>query len=193
MKPVHLVFATCALALLVACGGDGNPAAAVAVRPTPTTTLPPATLAELSATSTSPQADGRITCRQAVKTEVRLTNNARSSVVLIGIEHSSRVVSGGCEAAPTYTFTPFIASVGPGQTSTVFNDTLYGVDSGCCPKGSSCSGGSCVLEESMKVLTRVGDVPAGKFRYQLTFKDCTACSDLTASGRSACPVEAPDR
>ncbi len=186
----HLVAAACTLGLLAACGGGGNSGPTTPQTPPPTTTLAPATLADLSAVASSPQADGKVGCRSPVRVQVRVTNNAASSVVLLGVERSSRALSGGCNPAPPFTFTPFVATVGAHQTATALDGTLFGESSGCCIGGRNCSG-TCTFEESLKVLTRVGDVPAGKFRYQITFNGCSVCPDAAASGGAACPPALP--
>lgn len=189
MKPVQLVLSACALALLATCGGgNSGPTVPLVPTPPPTTTLLPATLADLSASVTSPQNQARLNCRNAIHAAVTLDNRASSSVSVSGIENTSRVLSGGCGAAEPFTFMPAVRSVGPGQAVTVFNDSLYNQGSGCCLDKKGCSG-TCEIEESFRVLTGPGAVVAGKFTYRVNFDGCPVCGleGTSLSGRRGCP------
>lgn len=185
----HLLLGLGALAALAACGGGGSSPAAPQPPP-PTTTLAPATLADLSAVTTSPQANAKVGCRSPIRAEVRLTNAAALGVVILGVERSTRVISGNCFTAETYTHNPAAPSVPAHQTVTVFDGALFGDRSGCCRGGRGCTG-TCTFEESFKVSTRVGDVPAGQFRHQVEFKGCSLCQEVGASSAFACPPAGP--
>ena len=65
---------------------------------TPPTTLtpPPATLADLSATVTSPQFNTNLNCTDNVSATITLMNKARGSVTVSGVRAENRVVSGRC-------------------------------------------------------------------------------------------------
>jgi hypothetical protein len=181
-----------AVALLVAlgsCGGGGNSGPSP-IQPTPTpppTTLAPATLAELSASLASPQKDAKLNCRQQVKAEVKLTNRAQSRVVVDGIERVSRIASGDCTAGAPYTYGSSVGAVEGSSTATLFDGPIYTGGSGCCIGGNDCGGGSCVIEQTFTVLTRLGRVSAGKFSYRVTFTNCSQCDSLAGGFGCARP------
>ena len=160
---------------------------------TPTTTLPPATttLAQLSASVTSPQRNTNIVCTQNVSAVVTLTNRGPSSVMVTGVRHENRSVSGGCSAAQPFTFSPAAVLVGANQTVTVLNNTLFANGSGCCNPNTVCNGtGFCEFTALLTVVTSVGEVPAGGFNYGITFNRCVACSSNLGAA-SNCAEAAP--
>jgi hypothetical protein len=160
---------------------------------TPTTTLPPATttLAQLSASVTSPQRNTNIVCTQNVSAVVTLTNRGPSSVMVTGVRHENRSVSGGCSAAQPFTFSPAAVLVGANQTVTVLSNTLFANGSGCCNPNTVCNGtGFCEFTAILTVVTSVGEVPAGGFNYGITFNRCVACSS-NLGATSNCAEAAP--
>jgi hypothetical protein len=160
---------------------------------TPTTTLPAATttLAQLSASVTSPQRSTNLVCTQNVSVLVTLTNRGATSVSVTGVRHESRVVSGGCGAAQPFTFLPAAALVSPNQTVTVLNDTLFNGGSGCCIPGRVCNGNFfCEFTEVLTVVTGIGEVPAGGFNFGVTYDRCVPCASSLGAA-SNCPGAAP--
>jgi hypothetical protein len=107
-------------------------------------------------------------------------------VLVTGVHKTSSVVSGGCTPAREFTY-PVVPRVVDGSSSAVVLDrALYEGGSGCCPFPSGCSG-SCDFQETLEVVTEVGVVPAGSFRYNVTFTNCAACGVTTGVRVSACP------
>jgi hypothetical protein len=170
----------------VRCGGS-NPAAPPPTIPAPTTTtLPPApaTLADLSASVTSPQADGSLNCVDDVRARVTLTNRSGTDVAVTGILDASGVPAGNCFGGRDYTFKALTPIVPGHSTTVVLDQSLYSRGPGCC-QGKGC-GGSCVIQESFQVLTSVGNVPAGAFNYKVFFQNCPPCGSVSATGAPAC-------
>lgn len=165
-----------------ACGGQ-SPIAPSPPTPPPTT-LAPATLADLSASVTSP--DRQLSCRDDVHARVTLTNRAASGVLVNGVRRTSSIVSGNCNPAPEFTYAMRPRLVGPNSTSVVFDGSLYSGGSGCCVDPKRC-GGTCEIQEEFQVVTGVGSVPAGSFRYRVSYSSsCGACGVTTASATHTC-------
>jgi len=168
---------------VAACGGS-NPAAAPSPTPLPpTTTLAPATLADLSAAVTSPDQNHQLNCRDDVHARVTLTNRAASGIVATGVRKSSNSLSGGCVSADDFTYRILPQLVAPNSTSVVMDRVLYDGGSGCCTNPKQC-GGTCDIEEVFTVVTEIGSVPAGQFVYTLEFSGCDACGASATSRRS---------
>jgi hypothetical protein len=162
---------------------------------TPATTLPPAmtTLAQLSASVTSPQGSTNLACTQNVIAVVTLTNRGPTSVAVTAVRHESRVVSGGCGAAPPFTFLPAAALVGPNQTVTVLSNSLFTGGAGCCLAGSACNGTFfCEFNEVLTVVTGIGEVPAGGFNFGVTYNRCVACESGLGAASSCSGPASPD-
>jgi hypothetical protein len=143
----------------------------------------------LSATVASAQADRLLNCRDDVLVEVVLTNRAATSVLVTGVRRASRSVSGGCKTSDSsYRIT---ALAPPRESTVVMSGPLYTGGSGCCGFGIGCDGRStCEFEQSLTVLTAVGDVPAGTFNYRVNFLDCVKCSSIAAVSGAQCPAPA---
>src|SRR5438105_10818777 len=160
--------------ILPGCGGS-SPAAPPPATIPPTTTLPPApaTLADLSATVTSPQTDASINCTDEVHARVTLTNRAASGVVVLGVLNSSGIPAGDCAGGGDFTFRPLTRLAAPKSTTVVLDQSLYANGPGCC-LGKGC-GGSCRFQEAFQVITELGNVPAGAFNYKVFFQNCQSC------------------
>jgi len=178
-------FALAVTALPLGCG-ESKPSTAPSTAlqpgpaplPTATPTPAPATLADLAAAVTSPQADRLLNCREEVVARVTLTNNALSPVLVNGVRRRSRLLSGNC-GTPSEFVHRYGNFVPARQTAVVLNAPLYSGGSGCCPGG--CGGRTtCSIEESLFVQTAVGELFAGNILYRVNFLDCGAC-DLAAS------------
>jgi hypothetical protein len=180
---------------LEGCGGsDTAPTTAFLPSPSPTATATPppapATLADLSAVVTSPQADRLINCREDVIARVSLTNSAASRVFVTGVRRSTRMPDGNCIPAGEYVH-PYGAYVPPRQTIVVLNSALFTGGSGCCRPGDVCDGrGTCSVEESLFVVTDVGELFAGHIVYRLNFLDCGPCGQAATAGGRPCPPAA---
>jgi hypothetical protein len=161
--------------------------------PTPTpppTTLAPATLADLSASSGSPQGGKQINCKTDVIAQVSLANHSSSGGVSVsGVRKTTQGLSGGCSVgSSSFTYATAPIGVGPGETVVVMNRALYSGGSGCCATGSACDGSStCGIQEAFTVLTTVGEVDAGSFSYQVNFLSCNMCASTTAAGMRCLP------
>lgn len=109
---------------------------------------------------------------------------------MTGVHKVSSVVSGNCSAAPdfTYELLPLIAA--PNSTTPVMNRSLYSSGSGCCT--TTCGGITCEFQETMEVVTAIGNVPAGSFRYRVIFSNCDTCKSARASARQDCPLPAQE-
>jgi hypothetical protein len=171
--------------------GNNNPTPVVtAPSPTPTrapTPLPsPATLADLSASVASPQADALINCADDVVARVSLTNHAPASVSVTGIRKSTRIPRGQCGASEDFTYRPSASFAAGGQTTVILNQPLYSGGSGCC---SGCNGQTCKIEQTLTVIAAPGEIPAGTFSYFVNFIGCQACSSSrsTAFGDRCSP------
>ncbi len=146
---------------------------------------PPATLADLSAAVTSPEADASLTCAQDVHARVTLTNRAATGVLVAGVSRVSGIIAGECTSAPPFTYGTLTRVVFANSTSVVMNQALYNGGSGCC-LGRGC-GGSCQILQTFQVVTELGNVPAGTFKYKVFYQGCQACSSAAAAGSRACP------
>lgn len=177
-------------ALVVALGGcGGSSPAAPPTPPPPTPTPPPPTLSDLSAAVTSPEADARLACRDDVHARVTITNRALGSVAVTGIHKTSATVRGGCTEAGERTYPSSTRFAAGNGTTVVMDRPLYNSGSGCCRDSDNCRG-NCDFQETFEVITELGAVPAGTFRYNVTFQNCLACSTATAAGVSGCPPRA---
>jgi hypothetical protein len=178
--------AAAGIAVAAAAGGGKGPT------PTPVTTLPAGTtLGQLSASVTSPQRSTNLVCTQNVNAVVTLTNRGTTAVTVTGVRSEIRVVSGGCSAAPPFTFSPGATLVGANQTVTVLNNTLFNGGAGCCSAGSVCNGTFfCEFTSVLTVITGLGEVPAGGFNYGVTYNRCVACASSVGAA-SSCPGPAP--
>ncbi|HWW94702.1 MAG TPA: hypothetical protein VN375_15140 [Vicinamibacteria bacterium] len=182
--------------LLVAGGLLGGLAAcntsSTTAGPTPTpppTTLAPATLADLSASTASAQSGQQINCRADVIAQVTLANHsAGGGVSVSGVRKTTQGLAGGCSVgSSSFTYTTAPIGVGPGETVVVMNRSLYSGGSGCCAAASSCDGSStCGIQESFTVVTTVGEVAAGSFSYQVNFQNCAMCSATMAAAGMRC-------
>jgi hypothetical protein len=174
----------CAIAILLAACGRSN--VTPPTPPPPTPTPPPPTLADLSATVSSPEADMRLACRDDVHARVSVTNRAQGAVTVTGIHKTSAVIRGGCREAPDNTYIPSTRIV-PGRSTTVIMDRpLYTSGSGCCFDENNCRG-NCDFQETFEVVTELGNVPAGRFQINVTFQNCLICSSSMATGLGQCP------
>jgi hypothetical protein len=181
--------AACALVGgLVACH-TGPPTAGSPPTPPPTT-LAPATLADLSASSASPQAGKQINCRTDVIAQVTLANHsATGGVTVSGVRKTTQGLTGGCAVgSSSFTYGTAPLGVGPGETVVVVNRALYSGGSGCCAATSSCDGSNtCGIQETFTVLTTVGEAAAGSFSYQVNFLNCATCATTAAAGTRCLP------
>jgi len=174
------------LGILAACGGQG-PAAPPEPTPPPTT-LAPATLADLSATVTSPEAGRRLSCSEDVHARLELTNRAASSVSVevSGVRKASQILSGNCSPVPDFTYSTGLRRFAPHGTTVLFDRALYSDGSGCCEDPKHC-GGSCKVQQTFQVVTNVGAVSAGAFSYTVVFSsECNECKATVASLSRAC-------
>ena len=150
-------------------------------------------MADLSASTASPQAGKQINCRTDVIAQVTLANHSASGGVGVsGVRKTTQGVSGGCSVgSSSFTYGTAPIGVGPGETVVVMNRALYSGGSGCCSTGSACDGSStCGIQESFTVLTTVGEVAAGSFSYDVNFLNCTTCAATTAAAGIRCPPPA---
>lgn len=174
---------------LLACGGS-NPASPPTPAP-PTTTLPPAptTLADLSASVTSPEDGHTFGCRDSAHFKATITNRGATLVVVTGVKKHGSTVQGDCTPGGDFSY-PFGVSALPHATTTITEqESLYSKGTGCCSGGPSCSG-NCTFKEEFSVVTLLGDVPAGSFQYQVIFGNCGQCANVTADGQGACRLPA---
>jgi hypothetical protein len=183
--------AVSALAALPACGGGSNPVAPpAATLPPPTTTLAPAPpkLSDLSASVTSPQANGSISCEGAVTATVALTNRSASSVIVTGVLLRHGVVSGRCPGNGfEFTYRALNRVMAPNTTTVVLDQRLFSGPAGCCLGGRDCAG-SCRLEDGFEVVSELGNVPAGVVNYSLFFQNCAPCAGVSRSGKACPPI-----
>ncbi len=165
--------------------GHGSSTAA-----TTTTTLPPtASLANLSATVTSPQEGAVLNCNQPAFFTVSLTNTAHALVFITGVRLHQTSVVGACSALPDFTYPVTNSQVGTG-TADVLNGQAFfsGGGVGCCPPGVRC-GGSCHVQFSFTVLTSVGEVNAGLIDYSIVFNGCSVCTSAAGFRAVSCPAK----
>lgn len=187
--PLARTLAACALLGPAACG-IRNPTAAPSPTPPPTT-LAPGTVADLSASVTSPQAGHLLNCRNDVIAQVTLTNRVASGVAATGVRKTTRSVSGGCMAGTDFTYGIVPIGLGPGESAVVMDRPLYTGGSGCCTEAGACDGRfTCGIEQALTVLTTLGEVPAGTFTYDVNFLNCAACSATAAATGMRCPPPA---
>jgi hypothetical protein len=170
-----------AAVLVLGLGGCGKDPTSSGVPTPPPSTAAPATLADLAATLTSPEAGRTLNCREDVHAQITLTNRSASRVLLTGVVKASSVVSGGCTTGGEFHYTPAVAQVFTNSTTIVLDQALYNNGTGCCTAGSSCSGGTCEFQETFRVGTEVGEVPAGSIRYKVTFSGCVICSTTVSA------------
>jgi hypothetical protein len=180
---------TLPLASLLACGSD-TPAAPPTVTPPTTTTVPAAaTLADLSASVESTEADNQVDCRDGLPVRVTLTNRARAIVLVTGVRRTTTVVSGDCEPGDPFTYSVNRGSVGPESAGVVLDRIIYSNGSGCCFDPTRC-GGKCEFETRFDVHTAVGVVPAGGFRFRVKFSErCGACASSGSGARELCRAQ----
>jgi hypothetical protein len=169
------------LALLLTVGACGGNPTTPPVPPPTTSPARAATLADLSATFSSPVAGSAIGCREEVRGRVALTNAAPSSVSVISLRKITTVVSGVCQPSDDTEYRLNTGLAAAQSTTVIFDQPLYRVGAGCCPDPNRCSGATCEFNEEFTVLTSVGAVPAGSFNYRVTFQNCQGCADATAN------------
>lgn len=166
------------------CGGGSRPTAPPTPAPTPppvTQPPTPTTLADLSATVTSPQANTSINCTDDVTARITLVNRGGTAVTVRGILDRSGIPSGRCSGESDFTYDPRVNVALPGSTI-VLNGSLYADGPGCC-NGRGCAG-SCIFQEAFEVITDVGNVPAGLFNYTVFFQNCRSCpAGVNAAGK----------
>ena len=168
-------------ALLLTAGACGGPTAPPPPPPPPPTTLPrAATLADLAATATSPEADTAFGCKEDVHGRVTITNAAPSSVMVMGVHRHATIESGRCNESEDFDYGTAPRFVTPNSSLVVMDGRLYTGGSGCCPDPDRCGGGTCGIRETFVVRTELGDVAAGSFAYRVTFQNCNACTNGTA-------------
>jgi hypothetical protein len=180
------------LGVLGGCGSPTSTTVSVASPPPPSTTLPAARLADLSASVASPQSGRTLNCREDAVAQVTLTNRGTNAVAVTGVRRTTRVLSGGCGASADFTYARLPSLVGPGRATLVMEEPLYTGGVGCCTSGAGCDGRfTCAIEHSFTVLTGTGGVAAGSFGYQVNFLNCGGCSSLSAASVRSCPPSAP--
>jgi hypothetical protein len=169
------------------CGGGSRPT----TPPQPSATPPPATLpptpttlADLSATVTSPQTDASITCSNDVNVRVTLVNRGGTDVTVSRVRGNLGIPSGRCSGGGDFSFRPRTSIALPNTETVVLNQPLFSQGSGCCD-GRDC-GSSCRFLVSFEVVTDLGSVPAGSFAYTVFFQNCESCTTSNASGVAAC-------
>lgn len=165
--------------LLAGCGGGTSTTSS-----TPATTLPPtASIANLSATVSSPQNGTNVACTDPVFATVLLTNTAPATVAITGIRRHQTSVLGDCNTLDDFTYPTITTSIGTGSAAVMNNTQLFYPGSGCCfdyPCRAFCQVGF-----SFTVLTSVGEVNAGVITYGIEFSNqCARCS---SSFRAAAP------
>jgi len=146
----------------------------------------PTTLADLSATVTSPQANASINCSDEVRARVTLTNRGGTTVNVTAILNTTGIPAGDCFGGGDRTFrfsTP--RSVLANSTSVLMDQSIYTNGSACCD-GKGCAG-ACTFQEGFQVITDIGNVSAGVFNYKVFFQNCRSCATFaTALGGAAC-------
>jgi len=168
------------------CGGSTPTApprtTTTTLAPAPTPPPSPTTLADLSASVTSPQSEASVNCTDEVHARVTLVNNGGTDVAVRGVLKRIGITSGRCFGDHDFTYLPR-TPVAPGKTTTIVLDrSLYGNGPGCC-SGKGC-GSSCRFQEGFEVVTDLGNVPAGVFNYFVFFQNWPSCP--TASSAGAC-------
>jgi hypothetical protein len=180
--------ATIVLALtLPDCGGSTTTTTPQPSTTPPPVTLPPTptTLADLSASVTSPQANASINCSDDVTARITLVNRGGTAVTVRGILDRSGIPSGRCSGETDFTYRSRVDVALPASSTVVLNGSLYSDGPACCD-GRGCAG-SCVFQESFEVITDLGNVPAGLFNYTVFFQNCRSCTtSAKAAGNAAC-------
>ena len=155
---------------------------------TTTTTVPPAvSLANLSATATSPQQGTVLNCNQSAFFTVSLTNTARALVFITGVRLHATTVGGGCSVGSDFTYDVTNSQVGTGTADVLNNQMLFSNGVGCC--GRPGCGGSCSFQFSFTVITNVGEVPAGHIDFGVVFDGCSICRSFAGFNAASCPVK----
>jgi hypothetical protein len=186
--PLARVGLVACLLSALSCGGKTPVAPATPAPPPPTTMPPPTTLADLSASVTSPENGHTFGCRDDVHFKATITNQGGTAVIVTGIKKHSSVVHGSCNSGGDFAYNVGVAA--PAHATTVITDRpVYDNGSGCCGGASTCSG-MCTFKQEFAVVTRLGDVPAGSFQYQVIFGNCGQCSSARAEGQEACRLPA---
>ena len=156
---------------------------------TTTTTLPRvATLADLTATVTSPQNGAALNCNESAYFTVGLTNAAPALVRITGVRLHTESVVGDCTGVPDFTYAVTNSQIGTGTANVLTNRLLFSGGVGCCSDRRGCSG-SCSFQFSFVVLTSVGEVPAGHIDFGIVFKDCPICPSLAGFRAASCPAK----
>jgi hypothetical protein len=182
--------AVASLAALPSCGGGSNPVTPPATIPAPpptTIAAAPAKFSDLSASVTSPQANGSISCEGRVSATVALTNRAATSVIVTGVLLRHGVIAGDCTGNGfEFTYRALNRVMAPNTTTVVLDQQLFSGPAGCC-RGRGCAG-SCRLQDGFEVVTELGSVPAGVVNYSLFFQNCAPCAGLSGSGEGCPPI-----
>jgi hypothetical protein len=140
----------------------------------------PTTLADLSATVTSAQADASLNCSDDVRARVVLMNNGDVDVAVSGILMRTGTITGDCFGDHDFTYRSD-HGIAPAKASTIVLDrSLFSGGPGCCD-GKGC-GGSCRFQNGFEVITSLGNVPAGAVDYKVFFQNCQSCAVTTSSG-----------
>jgi hypothetical protein len=156
---------------------------------TTTTTLPPtASLANLSATVTSPQGGTVLNCNQPAYITVSLTNTAPALVYIRGVRLHTTSVGAGCTGVPDFTYPVTNSQVGTGTADVLNNQLLFTGGVGCCEVRPGCSG-SCPFQFSFTVLTSVGEVSAGFIDFRVVFNGCPVCTSFAGFSSASCPAK----
>jgi hypothetical protein len=174
---------------LPGCGGTKY----TTTQPTPPpTTLPPVTqppapttIADLSATVTSPQADGSINCTDNVRARITVTNRGGTPVTVSAFLNTTGIPVGDCFGGGDRTFRYTTPPTMPANATTVLFDGFLYTDGPACCGGKGCAG-ACTFQEAFKVITNVGDVPAGSFNYKIFFQNCRSCPGSVSASGGAC-------
>jgi hypothetical protein len=155
----------------------------------PPTTLPPVTpppapttLADLSATVTSPQADASINCDAEVRARISVANRGGTAVAVSSFIHNSGVAAGDCFGSGdrTFRYNPPRPVAGNG-TTVIFDGSLFSGINACC-NGKGCAG-ACTFQADFRVFTDLGEVYAGAFKYKVFFQNCASCpGSVTTQG-----------
>jgi hypothetical protein len=170
---------------LPGCGGSNPtapPPANTTPAPPPVTVAPtPTRLSDLTATVTSPQANGSINCTGEVRARVTLTNRGGTAVTVTALLDTTGIPAGDCFGGGDRTFrfaTP--RTVLPNGTTVLLDQSIYSDTAFCCG-GRGCAG-ACTFQEAFTAITDVGNVPAGSFNYKVFFQNCPSCPASAAAG-----------
>ncbi|HXK12222.1 MAG TPA: hypothetical protein VMT70_21465 [Vicinamibacteria bacterium] len=180
-RPVALRFSALLVSLLSGCGGNSTTAS------TPATTMPPTpTLANLSATLSSPQDGTNIACTDPAFVTIVLTNTAHATVSISGIRRHQTSVVGNCTTVPDHTYPAIDPSIGTGSAAVLNHTQLFYPGSGCC--SSFPCDDFCQVGFSFTVLTSLGEVNAGTITYGISFSNqCAACASASSLAAPSCP------